>query len=268
MPWIDTLDNETRAYAAVKGWDRLDGDTAVTTIFKAYQNLEKVRPAPVELPKAAGDYKWDVKHSDGKALEPEFNEFLRTMAFDLKLPVEAGAQLAAKMVAHYDEAELADSQADVERVTTGTAALKTAWGADYEKNEAAAKNAFDALKLPKETVDALVKAMGVDGAMQLGHTLGTRMGEAPMLKGDGSVDNNQQQPALTKEAALARRNQMVEDKAFQAKVASGDTEAMAEFDKVTRAMLGTPEAYTAPPPNFGRTRENPTGQIESFGKPQ
>ena len=261
MAWHDALENDVRGYVANKGWDKLDGETAARSILQSYRNLESTRPAPPVVPKAPTEYTFDgVVGKDGKAPPDTLLGQVRDMAFDLKLPVEGAKALAVKMLGTQETAALAAEAAKVERMTVATGALKTAWGEDFETKNAVAQNAFEALKLSKEMVDHLIDSMGVDKVMQFGHDLGTRMGEAPLLRGEGGMGNTE--TTLTREQALVERNRLVNDPEFGKKVASGDREALAQMDKVTRAIITTPNApggFTPAPRNFGRTYDNPTG---------
>ena len=261
MPWIDALDNDTRSAAAAKGWDRLDGDAAAQAIFKSYRNLEQSRPAPDTVlgTRAPTEYSFDgIKYGDADPA-PDAIAFVRQVSTDLKLPPATARELATRLFASGHAEETAQQTAAREAGEQAAARLKTTWGDKYEANTAVAANAFEKLALPKETVDALVMAMGVDKAMELGHTLGSRMGEAPLLTG-GSVAQSQ---PMTMEAALTERNRIMGDAGFAKKIMDGDTEALQKLADLSKAIVGTPEARNAIPENFGRTKENPTGAFEA-----
>jgi hypothetical protein len=264
VPWIDTLDNDTRAAAAAKGWDRLDGDAAAQAIFKSYRNLEQSRPSPdsVLSARAPTEYSFDgIKYGD-KDPEPGAVAFARELATDLKLPPATARELATRLFASGHAEETAQQQAAREAMEQATARLKTNWGEKYEANTAVAANAFEKLALPKDTVDALISAMGVDKAMELGHTLGSRMGEAPLLTG-GSMS---QTTPMSREAALTERNRLTSDPAFAKKIMEGDAEAVKKLEDISRAIItdaNAPGGFVKHPENFGRTKENPNGVFEA-----
>jgi len=130
-------------------------------------------------------------------------------------------------------------------------ALKTSWGADYEQKLDVAGRGLAAAGLPKEVVDSLITSMGVDKVMEIGHGLGTKMGEAQLHQGSTTVDSKPA-TAYTRETAIEERNKMMADKVFFEKWQAGDTEALKKFDDVTRAIVGTPESWQPAPENFGR----------------
>lgn len=260
MPWIDTLDNDTRAAAAAKGWDRLDGDAAAQAIFKSYRNLESTRPAQDTILSLRNptEYSFDGVKVGNADASPEFISHVRQLATDLKLPPVVARDLATRLAAQLDSDTAAATAKATEAVTQSTERLKTTWGDKYEANTAVAANAFDALKLPKVNVDALIATLGVDKVMDMGFSLGSRMGEAKLLSG-GSVT---QTTTMTREQALTERNRLTSDPAFGAKLMAGDAEAKQTLENVSRAILGDPNGQWSPPPeNFGRTKENPNGEF-------
>ncbi len=267
MPWMSNLDDETRAAATSKGWDRLDGDAAAQAIFKSYSNLEKMRPE--QPPKDPSGYTFEgltIKDGD-KDVTPDqgFIGYMRDIAKELGLPVSVANKLASRLLndGMAEEAALNKSMAD--ELTAGTERLKGAWGQEYETKTKVAQDAFEALKLPKETMDHMIAAMGVDQVMELGHSLGSRMGEATFHQGSTTVDTTGAKAApLTREEALTKRNQLVNDTTFGKKLMDGDPEAKAEFERVTRACVGDPNGnWSAPPANFGRTIDNKAGVFET-----
>jgi hypothetical protein len=264
MAWHDTLDNDTRAALVAKGWDRLDGDNAAQAIFKSYQNLEKSRPSPDTILSARNptEYSFDgIKYGDGDP-DPDAVAMVRQIATDLKLPPATARELATRLFASGHAEETAQQTAAREATEQATARLKTTWGDKYEANTAVAANAFEKLALPKETVDALVGAMGVDKAMEFGHTLGSRMGEAPLLAGGGQM----QTTPMSREAALTKRNALMGDAAFAKKIMDGDVTALKELEDVSRAIItdaAAPGGFQKAPDNFGRTKENPNGVFEA-----
>jgi hypothetical protein len=255
--WTDTLDNDARAYAANKGWDRLDPERASLAILSSYRELERTRPAAPPPPAA---YTFDgVKNADGSAPDPEFLGAIRAIASEHKLPTAVADALAAQVIKWGDDAEAADRVSQTTRFTEGETKLKTTWGADYDKNLDLAGRAFNAMGLPKETIDALVGQVGVDTLMAQGLNLGKQMGEATLLRGDTNVGDQKTQ-SMTREQAVVERNRLTSDTEFGKKIMAGDAEAMKQLETVSRAILGTPENFTPPQENFGRTPTDPMGE--------
>lgn len=277
MAWFSEFDDATRAYVTNKGWDKIEDGSALQTILKAYQNLEKVRPDPEKtiqlpvagdaaseaafyqrlgVPKSAAEYKFEgVEKADSDLID-----YARNLAFQLHLTPAAATSMAQSMISWGEEGNKTAADALAERIKTGTESLKTAWGDGYDANLATASNAFEALKWPKETVDALVETLGIDNVMKMGHNLGSRMGEGSFLTGDGTVVTTPPKPTLSREQALVERNRLMDDTEFAKKVANGDVESLKKIHDLSLAIVGTPEKWSKPPENFGRTRDDPYGE--------
>ena len=266
MPWTDELDNEVRAYAANKGWDRLDPQKAAISILGSYRELERTRPAPVAPPPPSA-YTFDgVKNADGSVPDPDFLGFVRQVASEQKLSVDAANTLAAQFIKWGDDAEATERAAQTARFTEGETKLKAAWAADYDKNLDLSGKAFNALGLPKETIDALVQQVGVDTLMEQGLKLGRQMGEATFLTGESNVGDKVQVKRTAAEA-LVERNRLMGDAAFGKKFADGDPEAFKTIETLSREIVGTPENWREHPKDFGRTKEDVTGENYNWAAP-
>lgn len=259
MPWSDDLDNDLRGYVANKGWDKLEGPAAAAAVAKSYRELERTRPeAP---PRDASGYTFEgVALKEGGVPDASFIEFARGLAAKLHLPVSAANTLATDLLAYGDSAEEAATNDLRTRIEEGTTRLKTSWGAEFDTKNAVAAKAFEAMGLPKETVDALVETLGVDKVMETGYTLGLKMDEAPMLRGDGNTMNT---TTYTRDTALSERNRLMGDSAFAKKIMDGDVESIKHLEDLSKAILGPPENWQAAPKNFGRTRDNPDGTAQA-----
>ena len=286
MAWNDTLDNDQRAAAAAKGWDRLaSSDEAAATIFKSYVNLEKTRPDPARTivlptdandpawanvyqrlgaPKDPSEYKFEgVTFKDGTVPEAPLFDLVKTMAAKFHLPVDAAKQLATDLVAYTDthnETEAADLAS---RIAVGEGVLKGEWKDSYDTNVSVAARALQSLGLDKDVTDVLVEKLGVDKVMKIGYDLGQKMGEADLVKGDTDLANvNNGQPVQrTREEAMKERNRLTHDEEFRKKIVAGDTEALKIIETLTQQMVGTQDNWSSVPVGFGRTRDQKTGQM-------
>ena len=247
MPWLDSItDPETRAYAAGKGWDRVDGDAAALSMFKAYQNLEKVRPAAP--PASAAEYVFEGEHA------PKFIETARNTALALKMPVDAAKQMVAAFAGYNKETTDAATLLAQQTLQQSSEKLKTTWGTDYDTKAAVATRGLEALGLTKEVTDAIGARLGVDKLMETAYDLGSKLGEAPMLKGSPTLTDTT--PAMTRGQALAERNKLTSDPEFAAKIMAGDAEATKKLTDVSKAIVGTPDNWQAAPANFGREHDD------------
>ena len=255
MPWIDTLDNDARAHAASKGWDRLDDAAAAQAILKSYRELERVRPAPPVVPLTPNEYVFDIKHADGAELDPDFIGFVRSTAHELKMPVATAQELAKRLIGYADTAEASVVAATSTALTEGLDKIKNAWGAEFDAKSAVFARGIEALGLEKEAQDALANAMGMDKLMEVGYNLGARMSEAPLLKGTPPVADKA--IPMTRGQALEARNKLTSDPEFAKKLMDGNAEAIKQLEDISKAVLGDPNGtWQAPPANFGREHDD------------
>lgn len=248
MAYHDTLDNETRAYLANKGWDRLTDEQAAQAIAKSYINLEKIRPVPAEVPKTAADYNFE-----GVVAEPAVLEHARTLAFSLKLPNDYAKALATQLAADATAAGEASTAAATVARTAAEGALKAAWKDDHDNNMALSNKALLAAGFSAEDIAAMETVKGFDKVHEMGYGLAQKMGEAPLLKG-GQMDN--QTPKWTRETALAERNRLMTDQEFGGKFMAGDAASVKMIEDLSRAIVGTPDNWQPPPENFGRQHDH------------
>lgn len=285
MAWNDTLDNDARAAAAAKGWDRLSDAEAAQVMFKSYVNLEKTRPDPartITLPAEPSDPAWAAVHQrlgapkdpsgytfdgitrkDGSVPDAPVLGFVKDLATKLHVSVDAAKEMANAFVQFTDTQSEAAQTDLASRIAVGQGVLQGEWKDSYDNNVAVASRALQAIGLDKDATDTLVEKLGVDKVMKIGYDLGIKMGEPDMLKGDNMAQggNNGQPVQRTREEAMKERNRLTNDAAFRDKVAAGDTEALKLIETLTQQMVGTQDNWSKVPPGFGRTRNETTGQM-------
>lgn len=115
--------------------------------------------------------------------------------------------------------------------------LKTEWGAGYDKQIEVAKRAAVGLGVDAKTIDALEGAMGYAKVMKFFNGLGSKMGEAEFVGGDGKGNFG---AVATPQAAAARIAELRKDQAFAARFVAGDVAAKAEMERLHK--LAYPEA--------------------------
>src|SRR5713101_1533550 len=127
MPWIDNLpDDELKAHATAKGWDKLEPDKAAIAAVTSHRALEKLAGLPAERllrlpdkpdapewedvrkllphPKDASEYKLEgVKLKDGTDPKEDFTTFVRTLAHEFGLPQTQATRMAQALVEHADK---------------------------------------------------------------------------------------------------------------------------------------------------------------------
>lgn len=68
------------------------------------------------------------------------------------------------------------------------------------------------------------------------------------------------QQKRTRQQALVERNKLMDDKDFAKLVSDADGESIALVAQLAREIVGTPEAWSKPPENFGRSRDDVYGE--------
>lgn len=109
----------------------------------------------------------------------------------------------------------------------GMTALKKEWGAAYDQNVGIAKQAAKAFGFDEATIDAIQAAKGYDGVMKLLHTLGTKIGEADFVAGQGNSGG-----MMTPDQAQAQIRALRGDKEFVKKYVAGDLAARQEMERL------------------------------------
>ena len=224
----------------------VDPKTVAIEATRAYLSAESLIGGDpnlmIRLPKSPTEAGWDkvwsklgapekpdgydftaVKFTDGSALDQAFVDNMRKAAFDLHLPKDAAVELAKTFVKHVESVDTAEALERNTKLLAQKEALKTSWGADkYEAKLFAAKSAAAALKVTAAQIDALQETVGYDAVMQMFLDISTKIGEAKFVDGNpGGLTPN----LMTKEQATAELAKLVKDKAWGARVLSGDVEA-------------------------------------------
>lgn len=236
--WYDSFEPELKGYVETKGFK----DPKDLTL--AYRNLEKLHGVPADqllrLPKA-DDAEGMGKLYDrlGRPAKPEDyglkgegaeGEYLSNMAqwaHALGLSAKQVTGLVEKM-AEYGKAHDAKSQAEIDRARAeASAALKTKWGAAYEKHASIVDRAAEEFGMEEADLVALRDAMGPAKAMEFLYNIGSKLGESAFVTGDRPAKG-----ALTPEAARGRIQALQQDKAFGQRLINKDPEAIAEWDRL------------------------------------
>lgn len=150
-------------------------------------------------------FKAGITKSQAKELESWFNEYSKGV--QTKAEEARAAELDAK------------TQAAVE-------ALKKEWGANFEKNQALAKDAVQKFGLSDEVLDAIGDAAGADVAAKLFLALAERSDtNSPLTGYRGGGDE-------TREIAAMKLSEMRNDPEIIKKLAAGDQKTNEEFNRL------------------------------------
>ena len=244
--WYDNFeDAELKGYAEVKGWkDPAD-------LANSYKNLEKLVgsekiPMPkgdddvegwnrvydsLGRPKSAEEYKLPVPEGD----TGEFAKLAAGRFHELGLTGKQAQGLAewwnAQQAGMIEQAN-ASKSSNTEAEITG---LKTEWGKAYDENVEFGRRAAREYGLDGEKLTRMEAALGTGEMLKLMARIGRSTGEAAFVDGEPGNKGFGMTPA----AAQSRIAALRQDADWSAKYLSGNADAKAELEKLTK--LAYPE---------------------------
>lgn len=185
-----------------------DGDTAA--MIKALRALgAPEKPEDYGLTPPDGD--------DGAFLKTATGWFA-----ELGVPKSVAAGLAERWGAYVKQSSEAQAEAFAKDAAAGDAALRQAWGQDYERNATAARAGLTAAGLTAEQGRAIEIAIGVKAATEAFAKLGGHLVE-PKFRGHDAGGSGF--GAKTAAEAQAELSALRADRAFGARFAAGDVDA-------------------------------------------
>jgi len=236
-------DPELLGHAQNRGWEKLTPKQAALEATKAHREASRMIGLPenrlLRLPadatdeagwngvwsklgagKEAKDYDLtDVKFKDGKALDAPFADAIKATAFKNHVPKTAAVEFAKSIVNLIEAGDSAAAADNTIKLADEQRKLAADWGpGNIETNTIIAKAA--AAKLGPEymlAVQTLEGQVGYAGVMKLMHKIGTSIGEDTFLK-NLTPDKS---GVLTKEQAVAKRQELMADKAWSARYLAG-----------------------------------------------
>lgn len=242
--WTTGLDPEMTGYVQNKQWK---GPADVLT---SYRNLEKLTKVGADRlvqvpaddnadawgqvydrlgrPKTPAEYGIKAPEKGG---DPKLVEAATTKFHELGLSAKQAAGVAEFWNKYAGESLAQRDSAYQATVAEDTAKLKTEWGPKFDENVTAAKAAARAFGIEAADIDKLESALGFGKLMKMMHNIGSRVAtEDGLVTGDGTA-----RPggfAMSKEAAMSRRAELLKDSAFRARYASGDVAARSEMKRL------------------------------------
>ena len=236
-------------------------------VINSYRNLEKLTGVPAEqllkLPKGDDPKAWNEVYT--RLGRPE-------KAADYKLPIPEGdtsgfAKVAAdwmheagltqagatRLATKWNEFQAAQMKTQTDQTTARdtqeVAALKSAWGADYDKHAAVVDKAAEAFGMKPDQLSALKQVMGPKGAMEFMRNIGSKIASEDTNFVSGTAPSSFN--GLSPEQAGAEMQRLQKDKAFSQEFSSVDPRVRSEArSKMARlAQIAAPGMQTFP----GRT---------------
>lgn len=255
--WWTGLDDETKGYIQNKGLSTKTPTEAFSSVAKFHREAERMIGAPaselLRLPKEANspdwsnvwkrlgalnapeDYKFEgVKHAGDKPLSDALADTLRKVAHTAHLSNDTASQVAREVVKHLDGIETAKLADDTVKQEAEKKALKDNWGANGVTNMVIAKNAAAALGIPPEAVTALEKVIGYSKVMDMFRVIGTKIGEDRYVSSGGQSSGT----AMTKEAAIAEKKEIMRDEAWVKRYTNGGVEEARKMSALNKIITG------------------------------
>lgn len=263
-PWYDGHDAELIGHYQNKGWDKLTPAEAAREAARAHREAERFVGVPadqvVRLPKDASDTEglnalqlrlgrpqakdgYDlsgVKFSDGSDLDNGFADTFKDLAFRAGLSNDRAVEVAqgfAKFLEGQDAAETAERTA---RLETDRAELKKNWGSNYDAMMLVAKNAAAKLGVTPEGINALEGQIGYKAVMEMFANVGSKIGEDKFVN---SINPNAP-GVMTREQAVARKAELMNDTAWTKRYLDGDTSANRELQALLTIIVGDDTEYS------------------------
>lgn len=262
VPWYTTagVAPEVLGMWQNKGWDVTDAAKVAIAASQSFSEAEKFIGQPanmlVRLPSGPADEAgtkalWaklgapadvagydlaGVKRADGTALEPAFEQAFKQAALEANMPKDMAARIAASVVKHMDGVTANQVAERTAAAAQEKAALTTNWGQNFLQNQVVAQNAVRALGIPPEAVAALEGQVGYAKVMEMFRTIGSKIGEASFITGDGNGGGSGN--LMTKEGAGARLTELKNDSAWVTRYMSGDAQAGREMGNLMQIIAG------------------------------
>lgn len=249
--WIDKVtDADTVGYFKNRGLDGKPIEEALLETAKAHREAQKIIGVPqdelVRMPKPTatpeekkafyvrlgmpGDPK---EYEFGDIKDDKLKETLLKAATGGNLTKESAAAVAKEVSTYLTAIDTERAAQAAEKLTLEKAELAKLWGPNAAANMIVAQNAARALGIDQEAVAALEKVVGYSKVMEMFRTLGTKIGEDTLVKtpgGSGAV--------MTREQAIARKKDLMNDAAYVKKFLASDTEAVREIQGLDRIIVG------------------------------
>ncbi len=243
--WANGLDTDSVAFIQNKGWDK--AENPVSEMLKSYRNTERLRGVSadqlVRIPEQGNEEQmaeWRTRL--GVPETPDGYELgdIKANGQDVDKGVVAGiahrigatpqqAQELAGAVAEFvEQSAVAQHEALNAEMSAQKTQLDKDWGPELEANTLAAKKGFGVLGWDGEAIDAVERAIGYRGVMELGAMLGRLTAEPS--RGDTGGGAADMPFGLT--AAAARDQLKLKGNELMARAQGGDAAAKRELDQL------------------------------------
>lgn len=262
--WHTGVAPEVLGWWQNKGLPLDDPKTFGTKITELYQQAEKFIGAPpneiVRMPKAdakpeeisafrqrlgapaeAKDYDFSaIKDAAGQPLSAPLADALRASFHAHGITKDAAPAVALDVVKALDSVKATQTIIDAGKLADERMKLEQNWGgkdsATYQFNHLQAMEGARRLGITPEAIKALESQIGYSSVMDAMRKVGAARSEDIFVQTPGPGGPNGM--PTTREGAMARKSELLADKAWGARFTAGDAEAKREYDNLNRIILG------------------------------
>jgi hypothetical protein len=191
------------------------------------------------VPAEAKDYDFStIKDAGGQPLAAPLADALRAASHEAGVPKDAAAKVAAAVVKHLDSVRSTETTLAAGKLAEERVKLEQNWGGKdsptYQFNHLQAVEGARRLGITPEAVKALENQIGYSSVMDAMRKVGAARSEDAFVTSPGSGSGT----PTTREGAMARKVELMADKAWGARLTAGDTEARREYDNLNKIILG------------------------------
>ena len=179
--------------------------------------------------------KYQFKDAEGKDVDPNLATFLRETANRLRLDPERATELS-KDVLKFSEAQIANAKTEYEtKLAAGKAELATNWGPNMATNLEVARAGATALGVDRDIVAALEQTVGYAKVMEMFRLVGSKTTEGKFVGGSKETGTG----PMSREAAIAKKNELFADRDWLARHEKGDRTAVNELRAIEQILAAS-----------------------------
>jgi len=260
-PWHQGVDAEFIGHWNNKGWKADDPKEIAIAATKQARELEKHFGVPPEqllkMPKADApeadlkafyqrlgapadpkEYDFSAVKFNGADLEQSFSDAMRGALSAAFVPKDKAGGVVSAVVKFLEDAEKAESAVSTAKVAEEKTKLKVDWGTNYDFNHLKAMEGARRLGIVPEAIQALEGQIGYAAVMNAMRKIGMGTSEDTFVERGASGGTAQTVGVTTREGAVARLNELKADKAWGAKLLSGDAATRREWTALEQMAAG------------------------------
>ncbi len=259
-PWHQgVLAPDLLGHAQLKGWDVTDPIKFASAAAAAHREAERLIGVPpdriIRKPKDAADAEgikayraalgvpdvptgYDltgVKFADGTGLDEGFSTAMSAALHSQGVPKDAAGGILSAFVKHLETSTAQDALEAQATLANERTALQQNWGANTAVNTLVAQRGAQALGLTPTEVAALEQVAGYAKTMEALRRVGSLSGEDKFVTNTGPVGDTR---ILTKDMAVAKKQEYMNDQEWVKRYSKGDTEAMRQMTYLNEIISG------------------------------